>query len=121
MTGTLVIKHVCVFILLMFSAGRCLALDTDQDGIPDGQDPWPNDPASVFRINGAMPIPAAGEFRITWPTATGVFSRVWQSGDLTNWVVARDWGASLTPPEETAQLDLTPSNTYFWVEADITL
>ncbi|VGO18691.1 Ig-like domain-containing protein [Pontiella sulfatireligans] len=96
--------------------------DTDGDGLTDeqeialGTDPY--DPDSGFGIDGST-LPATGKVQITWPSATGVLYRVWESPDLSSWSVARDWANALTPPGDTFEFDLTPSNGFFKVEAQI--
>ncbi|MDF7822790.1 hypothetical protein P4B35_02090 [Pontiellaceae bacterium B12227] len=61
----------------------------------------------------------SGIFQITWPSATGVLYKVWKSPELANWSIARDWASALTPPVDALEIDLTPSNGYFRVEAKI--
>ncbi len=39
--------------------------------------------------------------------------------DLVGWSVARDWTNALTPPKDAFEYDLTPSNGFFKVEADM--
>ncbi len=94
--------------------------DTDDDGLTDAQEQAlgtdPNDPDSRFGIDGT-PLPMSGKIEITWPSATGVLYRVWESPDLANWSVVRDWTNAAAVPEDTCELDLTPSNGFFKVEA----
>lgn len=78
----------------------------------------PDDPNSGFGIDG-LPLPSTEKVQITWPSATGVLYRVWQSGNLIDWNIARDWAAAQTPPEDTLEFDLSPSNGFFKVEAEI--
>ena len=61
----------------------------------------------------------SGKFRIEWPSATGVLYRVWESPDLANWSVVRNWTNAAAVPVDAYELDLTPSNGFFKVEADI--
>ncbi|MDF7822764.1 Ig-like domain-containing protein [Pontiellaceae bacterium B12227] len=99
-----------------------VVVDTDGDGLTDAQEialgTDPYDPNSGFGIDG-LPLPITGKIEITWPSATGVLYRIWESPDLASWVVARNWTNALTPPEDTLELDLTPSNGFFKVEAEI--
>ena len=64
-------------------------------------------------------LPMFGKIQITWPTATGALYRVLESSDLAEWSIARNWTNGLTPPEDTLEFDLSPSNGYFKVEAEI--
>ncbi|MDF7822786.1 cadherin domain-containing protein [Pontiellaceae bacterium B12227] len=95
--------------------------DTDGDGLTDAQEialgTNPNDPDSGFGIDGSLPM--YGKIQLSWPSATGVLYKVWKSPDLTSWSVARGWSSALTPPIDTLEVDLTPSNGYFKVEAQI--
>ncbi len=98
-------------------------VDTDGDGLTDAQEialgTDPGDPSSVFEITGSTALPVTGRFRITWVSRTNVLYRIWESADLIGWTVARDWAAAQTPPEDTFEIDLTPSNSYFRVDAQI--
>ncbi|MDF7822725.1 PA14 domain-containing protein [Pontiellaceae bacterium B12227] len=97
-------------------------IDTDGDGLTDAQElalgTNPNDPNSGFGIAG-KPLPISGKIELTWPSATGVLYRVWKSPNLTSWSVARDWTNAVAIPVDALELDLTPSNGFFWVEAEI--
>ncbi|MCF7848333.1 MAG: BNR-4 repeat-containing protein [Kiritimatiellales bacterium] len=97
--------------------------DKDSDGQSNldemrlGTDP--GDPASLFGISAGTTLPITGKFRIIWPSRTNVLYRIWESSDLAGWDVARDWAAALTPPEDAFEFDLSPSNGFFKIEADI--
>ncbi len=99
------------------------AADTDGDGYTNnvevalGTDP--TDAASVFAIEDGTAVPATGKIQLTWPTKTGVQYRIWESPNLVDWIVVRDWNNGLTPPEDTLEFDLSPSNGFFKVEANI--
>ncbi|MDF7822678.1 Ig-like domain-containing protein [Pontiellaceae bacterium B12227] len=97
-------------------------IDTDGDGLTDAQElalgTDPNDSNSTFGIDGT-PLPMSGNIQLTWPSATGVLYRIWESPDLVGWTVTRDWTHALTPPEDTIEVTLTPSNGFFKVEAEI--
>ncbi|VGO15431.1 hypothetical protein PDESU_04014 [Pontiella desulfatans] len=97
--------------------------DSDGDGLTDAQEialgTDPDDPDSVFEITGTTSLPMVGKIEVTWPSTNGVLYRVWESPDLTNWLVARDWATASTVPEDAYELDLTPSNGFFKVEAQI--
>jgi PKD repeat protein len=99
------------------------AADSDGDGLTDAQEialgTDPNDPDSVFGFSGSTPLPMSGKIQLTWPSSTGVLYRVWESADLSAWSVIRDWTNALTPPSDSFEFDLSPSNGYFKVEADI--
>jgi hypothetical protein len=73
----------------------------------------------MFSITDTSPLPSAGKLQLAWPSATGVLYRVSQSSDLTHWSVVRDWAGAASPPEDALDMDLSPSNGYFKVEADI--
>ena len=96
--------------------------DTDGDGLTDAQEialgTDPYDPASEFSVD-SLPLPTTGKIQITWPSATGIFYRVWNGPDLSSWAVVRNWTNALTPPEETIEFDLSPSNGFFKLEAEI--
>lgn len=79
----------------------------------------PIDSASLFSITEGLVQSSTGKIQLTWPSVTGIRYRIWNSPDLTGWSPARDWAAAQTPPEELAELDLTPSNAFFKVEAEI--
>ncbi|VGO18672.1 PKD domain-containing protein [Pontiella sulfatireligans] len=100
-----------------------IAEDSDGDGLTDAQEialgTDPGDPESVFGFSGSAPLPMSGKIELFWPSATGVLYRVWQSPDMAGWTVIRDWAIGLTPPEDAFEFDLTPSNSYFKIEADI--
>ena len=102
--------------------GITVDVDTDGDGLTDAQEialgTDPNDPDSGFGIDG-NPLPATGKIQIIWPSATGVLYRIWESPDLFSWTVARDWAAASMTPEDTFEFDLSPSNGFFKVEAEI--
>ena len=99
------------------------AADLDGDGYTNnvevalGTDPA--DAASVFAIEDGTMVPATGKIQLTWPTKAGVQYRIWKSPNLADWSIARDWAAPSTPPADLLELDLTPSNGFFRVEADI--
>ena len=99
------------------------AVDTDGDGLTDAQEialgTDPGDPASVFGITGSTALPITGKFRINWVSRSNVLYRILESPDLGGWNVARDWAAALTPPEDTLEFDLSPSNSFFRVEAQL--
>ncbi|MDF7822785.1 lamin tail domain-containing protein [Pontiellaceae bacterium B12227] len=103
------------------SPGRVNHTDSDGDGLTDAQEialgTDPDDPESRFGIDGTLPT--SGKIQIAWPSATGVLYKVWKSQDLVNWTVARNWTNALTPPLDTLEVDLTPSNGFFTVEAEI--
>ena len=97
--------------------------DSDGDGLTDAQENAlgtdPDNPDSVFEITGTTPLPMAGKIEITWPGATGVLYRIWESPDLTNWSVARGWTNAVSTPEDTYEFTTAPSNGFFKVEADV--
>ncbi|VGO15432.1 hypothetical protein PDESU_04015 [Pontiella desulfatans] len=97
--------------------------DSDGDGLTDAQEialgTNPNDPDSAFNITGTTPLPMAGKMQFTWPSATGVLYRVWESPDLTNWTVVRDWTNAAAFPEELLEISTDYSNRFFKVEADV--
>ena len=97
--------------------------DRDGDGLTDAQEialgTDPDDPESDFSVMANTPLPMSGKFQITWPSSTGVLYKVWNSPDLSDWTVARDWTNALTPPEDSLEINLSPSNGFFKVEADI--
>lgn len=90
--------------------------DDPQHNFSIGTDPLDSD--SDFGIDGVS-LPATGKIQLTWPSATGVLYRIWESPDLISWTVPRDWTHALTPPKDTLEFDLTPSNGFFRVEAEI--
>ncbi|MDF7822719.1 Ig-like domain-containing protein [Pontiellaceae bacterium B12227] len=98
-------------------------VDSDADGLTDAQEialgTNPGDPDSVFSISDTAPLPITGKVNIVWPSRSNVLYRIWSSPDLIGWNVARDWAAAQTPPEDTLELDLSPSNGFFKVEAEI--
>ena len=100
-----------------------IAADSDGDGLTDTQEialgTNPNDPASVFSIVDTTPLPISGKLGITWPSRTNVLYRIWASPDLIDWSIARNWATAQTPPEDALEFDLSPSNGFFKVEADI--
>lgn len=61
----------------------------------------------------------SGKVQLTWPSATGVLYRVWKSPDLASWSIARDWTSAAVVPVDTYEFNLTPSNGFLRVEADI--
>ncbi|MDF7822666.1 BNR-4 repeat-containing protein [Pontiellaceae bacterium B12227] len=79
----------------------------------------PEDPASMFGINEGTVLPDLGKVRISWPSQAGVRYRIQQSPDLIVWSVARDWTFAQTPPDDQFETELTPSNAFFKVEAEI--
>jgi len=79
----------------------------------------PTDAASMFGINGGTSLPGPGKFRISWPSLAGVRYRTWKSPDLSTWILVRDWTVALTPPDDQFDFDLSPSNGFFKVEAEI--
>ncbi|VGO15383.1 hypothetical protein PDESU_03966 [Pontiella desulfatans] len=99
------------------------SVDFDGDSLTDAQEEAlgtdPTDAASFFAVSGQTPLPMPGKFEIRWPSASNVLYKVWESPDLTHWAVARDWAVAQTPPEDALEIDLSPSNGFFKVEAEI--
>ncbi|WP_309398869.1 Ig-like domain-containing protein [Cerasicoccus maritimus] len=97
--------------------------DADNDGWNDADEialgTDPHDPSSVFAITSCVMIPESGMLRIGWPSVSGVQYRVWISSDLIDWTVARDWENAVSPPEDILDLEMSSSNLFFKVEADI--
>ncbi|VGO18520.1 Ig-like domain-containing protein [Pontiella sulfatireligans] len=99
------------------------AVDSDGDGLTDAQEialgTHPNNPDSVFEITGTTPLPISGTIQLTWPSRSNVLYRIWESPDLIGWNVARDWTNALTPPTDATEMNITPSNGFFKIEAEI--
>lgn len=97
-------------------------VDFDGDKLVDayeealGTDPV--DPDSLFAVN-STPLPISGTVQLSWPSASDVLYRIWESSDLVGWTVASNWAVALTPPEDIIEFDLSPSNGFFKIEADI--
>ena len=108
---------------LAFGSVNEAPIDTDGDGLTDAQEialgTDPNDPASVFAITDTSALPSTDRLEVVWPSATGVLYRIWGSPDLTNWAIVRGWTNALTPPSDAVEIDLSPSNGFFKVEAEI--
>ena len=98
-------------------------IDIDTDGLTDGQETLlgtdPQNPDSTFAVMDTTPFPGVGKIELSWPSRSNVLYRVWQSPNLSDWTVARDWAAPASPPEDVLELDLSPSNGFFRIEAEI--
>ena len=107
----------------MFYVAGVVNVDSDGDGLTDAQEialgTDPGDPASVFGITESAALPITGKFRITWPSRSNILYRIWESPDLAGWNVVRNWTASLTPPDDVLEFDLSPSNGFYKIEAYI--
>jgi hypothetical protein len=79
----------------------------------------PEDAASMFGIAEGSTHSTPGKMRIAWPSKSGIQYRILESPDLIGWTVIRDWTAALTPPEDALEFDLSPSNGFFKIEANI--
>ncbi|VGO18663.1 Sip1-related alpha-galactosidase [Pontiella sulfatireligans] len=98
-------------------------VDSDGDGLTDSQEIALGtnraDPESVFGFTGVAPFPVSGMLQLTWPAKSGVLYRLWESPDLADWAILRDWTNALTFPSDVHEVDLATSVGFFKIEARI--
>ena len=79
----------------------------------------PDDPTSFFGLTQDPTLFPSGKILLSWPSHPGVRYRLWESSDLKNWILGTGWMEADTPPLDIIERELTPSNNYFKIEAEI--